>query len=279
MKKIFFALILLFSYINVFFAQNPKQIDDRIDSIISIMSQVKQAPNDSVRLVLGQKAALFLEQILMYPMNWKLDYSRLKKAVSVQESQDNRVKVFTWGVPYHDDMRYFGFVLYYDKKSHEGYFFQLKDKSDKIKHPEQKYLTPDQWYGCVYYDIRTFKYRRRRVYVLLGADPDGKLLNRKIIEFLTIRRPGLPRFGYPVRDEFGHPVKRFIFEYNNQASMLLTWNKDLKMIIFDHLSPSKPKFKGLHQFYGPDFSYDGLKFVKGKFIYKMDLDVRDKNLK
>ncbi len=279
MKKLFFVVLLFISLNSVIFAQNPKQIDARIDSIISIMSQVKQAPDDSVRLVLAQKVSLLLEQILMYPMNWKLDYSRLKQVISVQKSQDKLITVFTWGVPYQGDMRYFGYVLYYDKKSREGYFFQLKDKSDKIKHPEQKYLSPDEWYGCVYYDIRTFKYRRRRVYVLLGSDPDGKLLNRKIIEFLTIRPSGLPRFGYPVRNEFGRPVKRFIFEYNNQASMLLTWNKDLKMIVFDHLSPSKPKFKGLHQFYGPDFSYDGLKFVKGKFIYEMDLDVRDKNLK
>ncbi len=279
MKKLFFVLILSFSFSTVFFGQNPQQIDARIDSIISIMSQVKQAPGDSMRLVLGQKAAQFLEEILMYPLNWKLDYSRLKSVISVQESQDKLVKVFTWGVPYKGDMRYFGFVLYHDKKAHEGFFFELKDRSDQIKNPEKKYLTPDQWYGCVYYDIRTFKYRRRRVYVLLGADPDGQLLNRKIVEFLTIRKSGLPRFGYPIRDEFNHPVKRLIFEYNNQASMLLQWNKDLKMIVFDHLSPSQPKFKGLHQFYGPDFSYDGLKFVKGKFIYEMDLDVRDKNLK
>jgi len=37
--------------------------------------------------------------------------------------------------------------------------------------------------------------------------------------------------------------------------------RKMNMIIFDHLSPSKPSYTGNYQFYGPDFSYDGLEVL------------------
>ena len=46
--------------------------------------------------------------------------------------------------------------------------------------------------------------------------------------------------------------------------MMLRYDDKLKMIVFDHLSPSKPSYEGKYQYYGPDFSYDGLIFEKGK---------------
>jgi len=48
------------------------------------------------------------------------------------------------------------------------------------------------------------------------------------------------------------------------------------MIVFDHLSPSRPEFKDMHQYYGPDFSYDGLRFESGQWVLVKDLDLRNR---
>jgi len=47
------------------------------------------------------------------------------------------------------------------------------------------------------------------------------------------------------------------------------------MIVFDHLSPSKPSLVGVYEFYGPDFSYDGYKFEKGMLELYPDIDIRN----
>jgi len=58
--------------------------------------------------------------------------------------------------------------------------------------------------------------------------------------------------------------------------MSLQWNEKMNMIIFDHLSPSKPSYTGNYQFYGPDFSYDGLEVVNGYWDLVEDIDIRNK---
>ncbi len=279
MKRLFFLSAFLLIIFTSSGQTAQKAFDIRIDSILAILNRVEKAPNDSVKLALAERSAYYMQEILINPSSWRADLSRLKKKITILEAPDKTVKVFTWPIPLSDDYYYIGFVQRFDKKSRLPYSYRLYDQSSKIKDPAKRYLSPQNWYGAVYYEIIPFKYRKKKVYVLLGSDPADQLVNRKIIEFMTFKPSGEPRFGYDVKDELGQPVKRFIFEYNNQAAMLLRWNEDMKMIVFDHLSPSKPKFIGLHQFYGPDFSYDGLKFEKGKFIYEIDIDVRDKNLK
>ncbi|MBA7588034.1 hypothetical protein ES708_30082 [subsurface metagenome] len=65
----------------------------------------------------------------------------------------------------------------------------------------------------------------------------------------------------------GHLVDCIEFEYNEKAVMSLRYNKDAKMIVFDHLSPSNASLQGNYEFYGPDFSYDGLTFEKGIWVH------------
>ena len=57
--------------------------------------------------------------------------------------------------------------------------------------------------------------------------------------------------------------------------MSLKYNNELKMIVFDHLSPFESRYQGVYQFYGPDFSYDGLEFNKGIWRLISDVDARN----
>lgn len=85
-----------------------------------------------------------------------------------------------------------------------------------------------------------------------------------------------PKFGTPIFNIGKKVKKRVIFEYNSQAIMSLRYDEDKKLIIFDHLSPPDPSLEGQYQYYGPDGSYDALKFKKGKWILLEDLDARNK---
>ena len=57
--------------------------------------------------------------------------------------------------------------------------------------------------------------------------------------------------------------------------MMMRYIPELDMIVFDHLSPSRPEYAGDLRFYGPDFSYDGFKFIKGVWVLQSDLDLRN----
>jgi hypothetical protein len=47
------------------------------------------------------------------------------------------------------------------------------------------------------------------------------------------------------------------------------------MIVMDNLVPSDPNYKGVFRFYGPDFSYNGYKFEKGKWVLYNNIDLRN----
>jgi hypothetical protein len=47
-------------------------------------------------------------------------------------------------------------------------------------------------------------------------------------------------------------------------------------VVFDHLSPSSPQYKGNPQFYGPDFSFDSYNLENGLWRLKSNIDIRNK---
>ena len=65
-----------------------------------------------------------------------------------------------------------------------------------------------------------------------------------------------------------------MLQYSQKSSMTLNFNKQKNMIVFDHLSPVDANYSGHYEYYGPDFSYDALLFVDGKWKYQPDIDIR-----
>ena len=57
--------------------------------------------------------------------------------------------------------------------------------------------------------------------------------------------------------------------------MSVKWNERMKMIVFDHLSPSQPSLAGNYEYYGPDFSYDGFRFEKDAWVLVEQIDMRN----
>ncbi|MCB0546903.1 MAG: hypothetical protein KDD19_04895, partial [Phaeodactylibacter sp.] len=88
--------------------------------------------------------ALKVEHSFQYP------FERLK-SVSIQYPRDSSFRIFTWQLYVDkDDYRYYGAI----QMNTPGLkLFPLIDRSFKIEDAEHQALSPEEWYGSVYYNL------------------------------------------------------------------------------------------------------------------------------
>jgi len=195
--------------------------------------------------------------------------------LGLTKSKNNRLRFYTWNIPLNDGThKYFGFIHYYDKKEKQYIRYELYDNSVDLKNPEYLILSNKNWFGSLLYKIVEIKHKGDTYYILLSSDLNDMLTKKKIIDVLQFDKNNFPVFGAKIFKNQPNNTRIF-FEYNARANMTLTYDEKLKMIVFDHLSPSKPSLTGVYEFYGPDFSYDGYKFEKGMLVLYPDIDLRN----
>ena len=217
-----------------------------------------------------------LSDALVLPGAFVYPFDSLKKVGKVS-SNDEKLRVFTWNLAYDDGTdRYFGLFLYRRKNNEKPAVFRLTDQTDSIPDPVYSILDLNTWFGALYYQIVERKWEGVTLYTLLGFDPNDIFTSRKIIDCFYLKGDTIPVFGAPLFKMKDKIQNRVIFEYSAKASMSLRYIDNLKMIVCDHLSPAQPSYTGNHQFYGPDFSYDGFKFTDNYWVLFEDIDVRNK---
>ncbi len=269
--KVFFTFLLFLSVNSN--AQNSQQFDNQILNIKNSLNILKNITTENeINLMEKHIDSLFID-ILASENTFIYDFSDLKQNCSVLFSDDKQMRIITWNIYFNStgEYKYFGYIQYFNKKDKKFFFYKLNDKSATISNPENAILDDKKWFGCIYYDLVTQKVRKKTYYTLLGWDGNSLMTNRKIIEVLSFQN-NKPKFGYDFEIN-NKSIKRIIFEYNKQVNMSLLWNKTKKMIIWDHLSPSESKFEGLYQYYGPDFTYNGLIFKKKEWQFVENVDV------
>ena len=243
-------------YDTIFSMDETETRDSLNDFLISSFNEILKTP-----------------EALYYP--WK-NLDKIGNLVS----EDGKLRVFTWHLPVKNGSNYiyYGFIQYNAGKNKTGkeniFVFPLTDFSHKLKNPETLVLSPEKWYGAVYYNIKSFEFRREQYYVLMGFDFHDHFSQKKIIEVLQIDKDGNASFEGKFDMDF-QQFKRIIFEYSDRVAMSVNYNERTDMIIWDHLSPFQPVFTGSYQFYGPDGSYDGISFEKSVFHLHKDVDARN----
>ncbi len=206
------------------------------------------------------------------------DWSNIKYA-GIFTSQDNQVKIYSWYLENNSgEYDYYGFIQRLTgKKKNKQHIdvFGLHDHHRGVNNPETASMSDtSNWYGCLYYAIRSFQKRRDNWYVLFGYDFNTIYSHKKLLEVLTFDRKGNPVFGGNFITE-KKSLTRYILEYSAELVMSLRYDEHLNMIVFDHIEPFQPIFKGNFRFYGPDGSYDGFSFDDGDFLYLRDVDARN----
>jgi len=217
-----------------------------------------------------------LVRTLKIENSFQYRFDRLK-SVSILAPPDSSFRIFTWQLFVNDSSyRYYGAI---QMNSKDLKLFPLIDRSDEMdERPVYETLSPEKWYGALYYNLRPFDTKEGTKYLLLGYDAYAFFEKRKVVEVLSFDATGKPVFGAPVFDKPDAKVPEFrmMFEYSAEASVRVNWDEQYQLVLFDHLIPWPSPFgRGIS--FVPDGSYDGLRFEKGrwKFIDKVFNDSQE----
>ena len=260
---------------NTLLPKHPITLKEYEDTLKVIGPRILQSEKDSARTANNEIFTQLLKEALSLPNSFIYPFDSLK-SVSIRKSDDDVVKLYTWTQPAlgGTDYSYFGFVQIYDKKKKLTTLIELEDKHEEIEKAETKKLDAKNWYGALYYQILTDKYKKKTTYTLIGWHGNNRQSTKKVIDVLTINNNRIS-FGAPVFRVGNRTQSRMIYEFNAQAVMSLKYEDKMKMIVMDHLSPPSPGLAKQPESYGPDFTYDAFKFKKGKWIFEQNIDVNN----
>lgn len=206
--------------------------------------------------------ALKLENSFHYP------FERLR-SISIQYPADSTFRIFTWQLYVDEnDYRYFGAIQMNESPLK---LFPLRDRSHEVADINKDILTPETWYGSVYYNLKEFDTREGKKYLLFGYDGYSFHTKRKLIDVLSFK-DGKPVFGAPVfvstDPEHPHePKNRIVLTYSAAASVKLNFDGHLDMIVFDHLISGMSEVPGQGPTNLPDGSYEGYQLKNGHWEY------------
>lgn len=247
----------------------------------AVMMSPERTTRDSAHVVFRDQLVDVLESS---ENAFALDFSEVKN-LSVMNSDDGNLRVFTWLVPGLPGTETFHGLLIKRKKKNDFTLISLNDRADSLQNPEYRPLTPSQWYGALYYQMFTVTDKKDTYHMLMGYRPVDDKVQQKIIDVIHIDAYGVLQFGAKIFDTpklmdrvYHRPPYRLFLNYSAQVAASFRFRKKEDMIVLDHLSPPDGSPTGQWQFYGPDFSYDGLAFEKGKWVLKEDISV-DSNIK
>ena len=280
MRNIFLKIILisgfcLFLFENVeAFQEEEKEIAEFEMEITSFFEQLRKIQNDAEKLEMNKKVIDVFNRMLSIEGSFDFPFDSLKYLGKIY-SPDRLLRIFSWNIPMLDGThRYFGYIQYRSSKDGSIKLYFLDDSMNSRLTSDGVY-TPDKWYGALYYEIVIAECKGKVFYTVLGFAFNNYLTNYKIVDVLSFKN-GEIIIGSPIFKDKESLNFRKIFEYSARVSMMMRYEKDRSMIVYDHLSPSQPDYEGQYQFYGPDSSYDGLEFKDCFWNLIEDLNLTNK---
>jgi hypothetical protein len=285
MKRLFLITFIFFCFLfnysgaqyNRYLIDSEKRLKNLFDTLFK-RDDVRYILSDSLKIVYSDSIAKELLSVLHIDNSFNYPFDLLERLGKIT-SGDSLVRIFTWNIRFNDgSYKYYGFIQKRASKNEsKTTIFVLNDYSDSIpeKDLEQVILNHKKWYGAIYYQIAHYTYQNQTYYILIGWDGYSRYINRKVVEVLYFNAKGKPVFGKSVFKSDEKTVKRLIFNHSIKASMTCRYEEKLKAIVFDHLVPSSPVFKGMYEFYGPNGTYDAYFLKNNLWIYKQDIEAKN----
>jgi len=272
MRKLFTIFCTFFLLSSVSAQKVSKQLIAEYEDTLKIMAHIiMNGKTEQEKLIANDAFKNTLKEVLQYDRSFSYPFDSLK-TISIKNSSDNRVKIFTWILKKENGTyQYSGFVHYHNKSKKRYEIIELKDNSENIRRPKNENLDNTNWYGALYYKIIYIKKKGRKYYTLLGWDGNNEVSKKKIIDVMYFTGKGQVRFGAPIFKINKTSIKRYILEYNSTSNISVHYNEKEKRIVFDHLIPMRKDLEGLHEYYIPDGTYNALIYNKGKWVLKRDV--------
>src|SRR5271165_3892671 len=210
-----------------------KQLKIYEDSLKDLGKKFINDENDLERKNANYAFIKTLVSALKIPNSFLYPFDSVK-SVNITTSPDKKFRIFSWPIVNEDgSYRFYGTIQI--NTGGNLLMFPLTDYSPIIKNPEDTITDNRSWYGAEYYKIVPV-YAPKPYYVLLGWKGNTVKSTKKVIEVLSFK-DDKPVLGLPVFDQNGKIHDRVVFEYTRQASMLLRYVPEQKLIVFDHLAP------------------------------------------
>jgi hypothetical protein len=238
-KNIGFLLILFACHLT--YAQSRadmKVLQQKEDSLKAYAVKIIQGINADNRFNADSIFTRVLVRALKTKNSFYYPFDSLQ-TISVLYAPDSAFRIFTWQLVINENIiRQHGAI---QMKTNDGSLklFPLIDKSDVTTNVADTVANHYGWIGAIYYKIIVKKADNRNYYTLLGFDENNIRSSRKIIEVLHFSN-GVPVFGGSFfsgekADGFSKWQSRYIMEYKKEAGPRLNYDKELDMIIVEHL--------------------------------------------
>jgi hypothetical protein len=252
-------------------SSNRKQLIVLQDSLARLGDKFINGEVDVNRIAANVNFIKTLVTALKIPNSFLFPFDSLK-TISILNSPDNRFRIFSWHIEYIDgSYRFYGAI---QMNTGSGLkLYPLEDYSPILKNPEDSVTDNHKWFGAQYYKI-VWVDAPNPYYVVLGWKGNTPESTKKVIDVISFKNDKL-ELGLPVFDEKGKTKKRVIFQYARQASMLLHYVPEQRLIVFDNLVPPDKKSKDKPETYGPDLSYNGFRLKNNRWEYVDNIDMRN----
>ena len=256
------------------FPQNSPFVEEEA-TLEELFEQLYLTGSDTEKKQLNDSILQVMPRLLKSPASFEYPFDSLRRIGNVR-SPDNAFRIFTWNVPLSGFVHeYHGIIQVGAGKMPSCQVFVLREQAQGLEELLHDETTAEKWPGMLYYQVLRNKAGRDVIYTLIGYHFNDRFSDKKIIDVLYFDENQEPVFGKPVFNTENGVQHRVIFEYSGEVVMTVRYNPDLKMIVYDHLSPIEPELSGHLRFYAPDFSYDGYKWKSGMWIHQSDIDVRN----
>ncbi len=199
------------------------------------------------------------------------------KWVSKVAPEDGAFRLFSWQLKEDkDNFKYFAVL-----QKADGSIIEFKDTRPVLNGFELREFDHNTWYGALYYGVFPFKYKKQTAYILLGYNGHNSVTNQKYADVLLLEGDkavlGAPVFVKKLeKDE--ERRNRIMIEYADAAAGRIQFDREKKMIVFDHLITIFAEGPGQGAVPVPDGSYEAYE-LKGKewvYIEKVFNQVMDK---
>jgi len=290
MKISFLSVVLILYFATNFaFGQSISNTSGIRDSLSKLSSIIWKQKTDSGRLQANSNFIKKFQTVLESGSSAGIALDSIN-GITCIVSDDGKFRVFTWNVPVSDGTnKYFGFI---QLKLDSSFVIPLQSSVNAAADFDTKQLTPQMWYGAIYYKLIEVEIEGQEAYTLLGWDGYTSNSNRKFIDIVYFDKNGNLFFGMPVFKTEKGIKTRVVLEYAEKANMLLRYDyqsimvkkgKKVKkentwLIVMDRMAPMDPSLEGFRKYYVPTGdAYDGFIFRNGFWTLVEDIEVANKS--
>lgn len=219
------------------------------------------------RVIASEKFLNEFHSILESESPFNYDFKSIPELTVLEDSLQS-FKLVTWQVQKgEEEFEYHGYIIKKNQK-----VIPLSDAYDQLSDLDYLVCDPDSWIGGIYYDI----IEAGNSYYVFSYRQNNKFEKFKSFDILYFDEKDQPVFGkekFVFESDGVRPriQNRVTFKYSADAILSLNYNKDMQMVVHDHLMQVIGRLPEQGPTFVPDGTYEGFVFEEGKWIYKEKL--------